>query len=55
MNRRHFITNTSLLTGGLAIAGSSTIAKGFAADEAPWFDKAMRGHSLLLLKMILEV
>jgi len=50
MDRRHFIKNTSLLTGGLALAGSSTIAKGFAADEAPWFDKAMRWAQLAFVE-----
>ncbi|MBA4140530.1 MAG: hypothetical protein H0X70_08505, partial [Segetibacter sp.] len=50
MDRRHFIKNTSLLTGGLAIAGTSTIAKGFAADEAPWFDKAMRWAQLAFVE-----
>ena len=32
------------------MAGSSTIAKGFAADEAPWFDKAMRWAQLAFVE-----
>ncbi|MGI8637613.1 MAG: twin-arginine translocation signal domain-containing protein, partial [Segetibacter sp.] len=32
MDRRHFIKNTGLLTGGLAVAGQSAVAYGFAAN-----------------------
>jgi hypothetical protein len=50
MHRRHFIKNTSLITGGLALTGGSTIAKGFAADEEPWFDKSMRWAQLAFVE-----
>lgn len=50
MDRRHFIRNTSLVTGGLAIAGTSTIAGSLVADEAPWFDKAMRWAQLAFVE-----
>lgn len=50
MHRRNFIKNTSLITGGLAIAGGSAMAKGFAAGEEPWFDKSMRWAQLAFVE-----
>ena len=51
MDRRHFIKNTSLVTGGLAVAGSSTFTNDFTpAEEEPWFDKAMRWAQLAFVE-----
>jgi hypothetical protein len=50
MHRRHFIKNTGLITGGMALAGGSSIANGFAANEEPWFDKAMRWAQLAFVE-----
>jgi hypothetical protein len=50
MDRRHFIKNTGLLTGGLAITGGATFTQGFAANEEPWFDKAMRWAQLAFVE-----
>ena len=50
MDRRLFIKNTGLLTGGLAIGGGSAMANVFDANEAPWFDKAMRWAQLAFVE-----
>ncbi|MBD0352911.1 MAG: hypothetical protein ICV65_17355, partial [Flavisolibacter sp.] len=50
MDRRNFIKNTGLVTGGLVITGRSTFAQGFAGTEEPWFDKAMRWAQLAFVE-----
>jgi hypothetical protein len=50
MNRRHFIKNTGLITGGVAMTGGMTMAHDFAANEEPWFDKAMRWAQLAFVE-----
>ena len=50
MDRRHFIKNTGLITGGLAFAGTSAMAEVSAADDAPWFDKSMRWAQLAFVE-----
>ena len=49
MDRRHFIKNTSLLTGGLAIAGGSTLGNFAAPDADPWFSRSMRWAQLVFV------
>ncbi len=50
MDRRLFIKNTSLATGGLIVAGNPTFANGFAGIEEPWFDKSMRWAQLAFVE-----
>lgn len=50
MDRRGFIKNTGLLTGGLAVAGSAPITRSFAAEEEPWFDRSMRWAQLAFVE-----
>lgn len=49
MDRRHFIKNTGLLTGGLALGGSA-MGGYFDANTEPWFDKAMRWAQLAFVE-----
>ncbi|MCW3089454.1 MAG: hypothetical protein JWP81_523 [Ferruginibacter sp.] len=44
MDRRDFIRNTTILSGGLAIAGNSVMGNGgiLSPEAAPWFGKSMR-------------
>jgi hypothetical protein len=49
MDRRHFIKNTTVIGGGLALAGSSVMTNAHAfspAADAAWFDKSMRWAQL---------
>lgn len=50
MDRRYFIKNTSLVTGGLVIAGSPAFANGFPDIEETWFDKSMRWAQLAFVE-----
>jgi hypothetical protein len=50
MDRRVFIKNTSLVTGGITLAGNSAIASGFAETQEPWFDKSMRWAQLAFVE-----
>ncbi|MBC7826620.1 MAG: beta-galactosidase trimerization domain-containing protein [Chitinophagaceae bacterium] len=50
MNRRRFIRNTSVLTGGITFAGHSTIANEFSDLEEPWFDRSMRWAQLAFVE-----
>ena len=54
MNRREFIKNGTLAGGGLALAGSSVLAKDpaalLAADEGAWFGKSMRWAQLAFVE-----
>lgn len=50
MDRRHFIKNTGLVTGALAVSRGSAIASVFEAAEDPWFDKAMRWAQLAFVE-----
>lgn len=50
MNRRHFLRNTSLITGGLAVSGGSAMGGFFEANTEPWFDKAMRWAQLAFVE-----
>ena len=50
MDRRHFLKNTSLATGALAVSRGSAVASLFEAAEDPWFDKAMRWAQLAFVE-----
>jgi hypothetical protein len=50
MNRRLFIKNTSLVTGGLAVAGNSAIAHRSKETTEAWFDKSMRWAQLAFVE-----
>jgi hypothetical protein len=50
MDRRDFIKNSSLLTGGIAIAGNSSMSNGFKETAEPWFDKSMRWAQLAFVE-----
>ncbi|MGZ8559025.1 MAG: alpha-amylase family protein [Chitinophagaceae bacterium] len=52
MNRRNFITNTGLVTGGFAIGQGSVLAQGIQAHDIdePWFDKSMRWAQLAFVE-----
>ena len=50
MDRRHFIKNTGIVTGGLAIAENAAIASGFTDAVEPWFDKSMRWAQLAFVE-----
>ena len=50
MDRRDFIKNSSLLTGGMAIAGNPAVINGFKETAEPWFDKSMRWAQLAFVE-----
>jgi len=50
MDRRYFIKNTGLVTGGITIAGNSILANGVAGIDEPWFDKSMRWAQLAFVE-----
>jgi hypothetical protein len=50
MDRRYFIKNTSLLTGGFALTGTPAISDEFLFDSEPWFDKSMRWAQLAFVE-----
>ena len=50
MDRRLFIKNTGLVTGGLAIGGNAAFTNGFPEPVEPWFDKSMRWAQLAFVE-----
>jgi hypothetical protein len=50
MDRRLFIKNTGLVTGGIALAGNTALANGFTDTVEPWFDKSMRWAQLAFVE-----
>ena len=50
MDRRLFIKNTSLATGGLVIAGSPSFANEVTYIDEPWFDRSMRWAQLAFVE-----
>ncbi|MBE7169469.1 MAG: beta-galactosidase trimerization domain-containing protein [Williamsia sp.] len=52
MHRRQFIKNTGFVSGGLALTGTAVLAETarLAADDAPWFGKAMRWAQLAFVE-----
>ena len=50
MDRRDFLKNSGLITGGLAFAGGATFAHGFTPPDEPWFDKSMRWAQLAFVE-----